>query len=112
MVRYFKIGMTLLIFLMFGEVQSQSKQEVIIKTSAQCEMCKEKIVSHINMQKGVKKASLNLESGELVVLYNNQKTSDEKLRKEVTSLGYDADDLSGDPKKYEALPMCCKKPQE
>ena len=34
------------------------------------------------------------------------------LKKAVTKVGYDADDLPADPKAYDDLPKCCKKDNE
>jgi hypothetical protein len=34
------------------------------------------------------------------------------LRKAVSDVGYDADDMSADPEAYKDLPACCKKPDD
>ena len=87
-----------------------AQTEVVkIKTSAQCETCKATIEKHMNFEKGVKSAELNIEDKNLTVIYDAKKTTPEKLRIAVTKSGYDADSLMADPKAYEKLRKCCKK---
>jgi periplasmic mercuric ion binding protein len=83
--------------------------EVKIKTSAQCEICKNRIEKDMAFEKGVKAVDLDLETKILTVTYNEKKTDREKLQNAVTKIGYDADDKEADPKAYAKLPECCKK---
>lgn len=93
--------------------QEQKKEETItIKTSAVCGMCKERIEKGMSFEKGVKEVSLNVKTKMLTVTYKTSKTDLEKLKTAVTKIGYDADDLTADPKAYEKLPECCKKGNE
>ena len=106
-------SMIILGALFFGtSVLAQDKknsEEITIKTSAICGMCKERIEHDMSYAKGVKSVSLDLETKDLTVNYNPKKTTPGELRKAVSKIGYDADDLVADPKAYEKLPACCKK---
>jgi len=82
---------------------------LIIKTSAVCDQCKITIEKSINFEKGVKRATLDVESKELTVIYQSAKTNPDKLRVAVTKIGYDADSIPADPKAYSKLHFCCKK---
>lgn len=82
---------------------------LIIKTSAVCDQCKITIEKSINFEKGVKRATLDVESKELTVIYQSAKTNPDKLRVAVTKIGYDADSIPADPKAYSKLHSCCKK---
>jgi len=82
---------------------------VNIQTSAQCGMCQKTIEEGIGLEKGVKKASLNMENKVLSVKYNAAKTDPTKIRQAVSKLGYDADDVAADTSVYENLPRCCQK---
>lgn len=86
-----------------------NEETIEIKTSSVCEMCKETIEGAMAYEKGVKKAILNVKTGVLTVTYNTKKTNPDAIRKAVTMVGYDADDIPADPKAYEALHGCCKK---
>lgn len=83
--------------------------EVEIKTSGQCEHCKETIEKNIRFEKGVKKVVFNPENHMASVKYDASKNSIENIRIAITKLGYDADSLHADPKAYEKLNACCKK---
>lgn len=89
-------------------VKVKGGNQVEIKTSAVCDMCKEAIESDLTFEKGVKSAVLDVDSKILTVVYKPGKTDAETIRKRVTKVGYNADNLKRDPKAYDNLPMCCK----
>lgn len=82
---------------------------VRIKTSAICEMCKERIERNLSLSKGVKEANLNLDDKVVTVAYNPAKTDVSKIKKIIADTGYDADEVTADAKGYAKLPSCCKK---
>lgn len=90
-------------------VAQTTTEEVKIKTSAVCGMCKKTIEKDLAYEKGVVSSELDVESKELTVKYNPQKTNPAKIKKAVTKIGYDADELPAKPKAYKKLPECCKK---
>ena len=102
-------GILFLLGLMVGSLQAQSTQEVKIKTSAVCGMCKRAIEKDMAFEKGIKKAELDVKSQILTVAYDPKKTNPEKIRKAVSKVGYDADNVPAQPKAYSRLPECCKK---
>ena len=81
---------------------------VAIKTSAICEMCKATLEKDLTFEKGVKSVNLDLETKVLNIAYLSTKTDPETLRKRVTMVGYNADDLKRNPTAYEKLDPCCK----
>lgn len=93
--------------------QAQDKdsktEKVEIKTSAICDMCKERLEKNMAFEKGVTAVSLDSETKILTVEFKKGKTDKEKLKKAVSKIGYDADDVPADPKAYDRLPDCCKK---
>src|SRR4051812_25118008 len=73
---------------------SGSKTNVVkIKTSGECEMCKAKIEKEVSLMKGVKSASFDIATKTVTVVYNANKTSPDKIRKAISEIGYDADDV-------------------
>ena len=84
--------------------------EIKIKTSAQCEDCKERIEEALAFEKGIKRAELDMKTKIVTVIYRKGKTEPAKIRKAINKTGYDADDEAADPKAYRKLPACCKKP--
>lgn len=90
--------------------QKKSKTDTItIKTSAQCDMCKDRIEKVLAYTKGVKNSNLEVESKIITVIYKPSKITPEKIREAISKAGYDADTVLADPGAYENLPGCCKK---
>jgi len=87
-------------------------EEVKIKTSAQCDECKDRIEEALAFEKGVKKSELDLETKILTVTYKPNKTTPENIRKAIVKVGYDADEVKAETKAYGKLPACCKKPDD
>lgn len=83
--------------------------EASFKTSAQCQMCKDRLEEQMMFQKGVKKVELDLATKVLHVWYSPKKVTLPELRTAVNKIGYDADDQLADQAAHDALPMCCQK---
>lgn len=112
-----KLFLLVVIFHLFGyETVAQdidSKTETVeIKTSAICGMCKDRLEKNIAFEKGVKSVTLNEETKVLTIEFKKGKNSKDKLKKAITKLGYDADELPADQKAHDRLPACCQKGSE
>src|SRR4028118_2394971 len=90
----------LLNFTFSGQAQDKGKnaEEIKIKTSSVCNMCKKTIEKSMAYEKGVKSAILDVDSQVLTVAFFPSKTNPDKLRKAVTKTGYDADQITADPR--------------
>ena len=98
-----------LLLLPFGLMAGPS-QSIKIKTSAICEMCKERIEKNLALTKGIEKSDLNLEDqSNITVVYNPDKIDVDKIRQVIAKTGYDADDVKAVKKSYDKLPSCCSK---
>lgn len=94
----------------FAQSEKESKyQSITIKTSAICQQCKDRLEHDMAFEKGVKSVVLDLETKELTVTFKRGKNTKENLKKAVTKIGYDADELTAEAKAYDNLPACCKK---
>jgi periplasmic mercuric ion binding protein len=105
------IAITLLIGISSASIAQEKKkiEEIKIKTSAICGMCKERIESNIKFEKGVTFVELDNETKVATIKYRSKKTNPDKLRQAISKLGHDADDVMADKKAYDKLPACCKK---
>jgi mercuric ion binding protein len=105
------IFMAIFLFALQGAVAKGGATEatLLIKTSAICKECKDRLESMLAYEKGVVKSELNVDTKVLSVTYKSNKTTPEKIKKSITEAGYDADELKADPKAYNKLPRCCKK---
>ena len=91
---------------LFAQKQTET---IIIKTSTECGMCKARLEKAMAYEKGIKSSSLDVEKAELTVIYKPTKTSPEKIRKAISEVGYDADDIKANQKAHDNLPACCQK---
>lgn len=98
--------------LSLANAQEEAKTKIItaeIKTSAQCEQCKERIEKAVKKLDGVEFAELNVETKILTVKFEEEDINLEKIKKTVNKTGYDADDMPADKRAYAKLPKCCQK---
>ena len=89
--------------------QSKKIETIKIKTSAMCTQCKDRIEQGMAFEKGVKDVVLDVESKVVTIKYNTKTTTPDELRKKISRLGYDADEVPANKEAYEKLPACCKK---
>lgn len=92
-----------------AKTKGAGTQQVQLKTSAVCDMCKTRLEKAMAYEKGVQAAVLDVPSKVLTVTYRPDKTSPEALRTAVQRTGYDADDKTAEARAYDRLPECCKK---
>lgn len=110
MVKKFRDIFLLLFCLLSFSAFAQGEKTVSFATSAQCEMCKERIEKSLSKTKGITKAELSETSKQLTVVYDDAVINEDKIKKAVSKLGYDAGDVKAHPGAYKKLPKCCKKP--
>jgi outer membrane receptor for ferrienterochelin and colicin/copper chaperone CopZ len=82
--------------------------EIGIRTSAQCGMCKTTIDEGLEKVDGVYHASLDMKTKIVNIHYDAKKTNPDALRKAITELGYNADDMKRNEDIHDGLPECCK----
>ncbi len=92
--------------------QSAKTDVIKIKVSSQCNECKETIEKALAFEKGITKSNVDLETNTVEVTYKTNKTTPDNIRKAISDAGYDADDVAANPKSYENLSDCCKKPED
>jgi mercuric ion binding protein len=88
---------------------SQNDTTVVIKTSARCGQCKEKIENALSFEKGIRKVVFDVDKKVITVQYNTKKTDIQKVKTAITKVGYDADEMPADTKAYSKLNKCCQK---
>lgn len=83
-------------------------QEIVYETSAECGDCKERIEGKLNYTKGIVFADLDYKTQKLTVKFKTDKISSEDIKKIVSELGYDIDDVKANPEAQAKLPSCCQ----
>ncbi|HKL03800.1 MAG TPA: cation transporter [Cryomorphaceae bacterium] len=84
-------------------------EEIILKSSIVCEMCKETIEKGLAYTSGIKVVRVDVEKNEIYIKYNSSKITLEKIKDEINEMGYVAGDQKPTRKEYEGLHHCCKK---
>ena len=102
------LGMMLLMGLTAVAQKQPKSMEVVIHTSAECDECKVRLEEKLNFTKGIKFAELDVPSKKLTVKFTTAQISLEEIKKIVSDLGYQADEMVANPEEYEKLPACCK----
>jgi copper chaperone CopZ len=109
MKRTLTLLVALFLFVGFSIAKSNDDKVVKVKTSAICDMCKERLEKNVGLSKGVKEATLDLDTKVMTVTYNAKKTDAEAIKAVITKTGYDADGQEADQKAHDKLPKCCRK---
>lgn len=105
------LSLMALLFIGASLAQGEAKpkvREVVIKTSAECGSCKERMEAKLNYVKGIAFAELNYETKELTVKFKTDKITLEEIKKIISDLGYDADEVKANPEAQAKLPKCCQ----
>ena len=105
----FLFGFTIFLISFQAQAQAKKTEEIKIKTSSVCNMCKKTIEHAMAYEKGIKTAILDVDSQVLTVVFSSEKTNSDKVRKAVTMTGYDADAVPANARAYDKLEDCCKK---
>jgi len=96
--------------LMAQEKKQKKKTETIeIKSSVVCGMCREKVTKEMAFEKGVKDVEVDTQKQIITVTYRTNKTDKETIKKAITKIGYDADEMMADQEAHDKLPACCQK---
>lgn len=99
----------LLLFMLSTAAQKQSKtSKVKFEVDGVCKMCKDRIEKTVLLTKGVKFASWNVDSKELYCIFNNKKTSTEKIKKALANAGHDTREFKATDEAYNSLDDCCR----
>lgn len=104
-----KTAVMLILMVAFTNTAMAKNKTIKIKTSAICDMCKDRIELVVNNLEGVKKSLLTVETKVLIVKFNTDKISESAILFAISDAGYDADDVPANAAAYQVLPGCCKK---
>ncbi len=75
----------------------------------QCETCGDKFQKDLYNETGIKRVDVDPKAMTITVVYDSRKIEVDQIRKAISRLGYDADELKADPAGLARLDDCCKK---
>ena len=105
------IILVLLVFLAGFTVQAQEKKNInakyVTEVNGNCEDCQKRIQKAAYSVPGVKSASWNIETHQLSLIINEEKTSALAVKKAIANVGHDTDEVKATNEVYEKLHHCC-----
>lgn len=92
-------------------VQAQEKKnknaKYVTEVNGNCEQCQKRIQKAAYSVAGVKSAIWDIETHQLSLILNEEKTSPLDVKKAVAKVGHDTDDVKATNEDYESLHTCC-----
>jgi len=79
-----------------------------IEVDGVCMMCKSRIEKASLKTKGVKSAVWDVRSHELKLIFDENKTAIDSIKKNIIAVGHDTKTLKATDKAYETVHPCCK----
>ena len=79
-----------------------------IEVDGVCLMCKDRIEKACYRTKGVKSAIWNVETHELKLIYNENKTDLKTIQKNIIAVGHDTKLIKATDEAYNSVHPCCK----
>lgn len=79
-----------------------------IEVDGVCGMCKERIEKASVQAKGVKMATWNMETHELDLIYNENRTDLATIQQSIADSGHDTQAIKAKDEVYNAIDPCCK----
>lgn len=98
------------LFLFVGiSVSAQNKNaKATIEVDGVCTMCKDRIEKAAIKSKGVKSAVWNVETHELKLIYNENKTDLVTIQNSIAAVGHDTKEIKATDEAYATVHPCCK----
>jgi Cu(I)/Ag(I) efflux system membrane fusion protein len=87
---------------------SANLEHDIFRVSGNCEMCKNRIETATKSIDGVDNASWNIDTKQLYVSFNKEKTNLNAIHKAIAHAGHDTEKETAPQEAYDKLPECCK----
>ena len=98
-----------LLFLIGVTLSAQNKNaKALIEVDGVCLMCKDRIEKACIKTKGVKSAVWDVNSHELSLIYNEQKTDLTAIQESIAAVGHDTQKIIATDEAYASVHACCK----
>ncbi|MEP2935989.1 MAG: heavy-metal-associated domain-containing protein [Gilvibacter sp.] len=90
-----------------AQAQNKNKRDTL-EVDGVCMMCKVRIEKAALKTIGVKSAIWNVETHDLKLIYNENKTDLSKIESNIAAVGHDTPKIKATDEAYNAIDMCCK----
>ena len=104
--------LAVVVFFAGFSIQAQEKfkknAKYVIEVNGNCEQCQNRIQKAAYSVSGVKSASWSVETHELSLILNEEKTTILVVKKAIAKVGHDTDEVKAIVESYDKLPGCCQ----
>ena len=100
--------LTILGFSAQAQEKKNKNAKFTIEVNGNCEQCKKRIEKAAYTVTGVKSAVWDIESHQLSLIINEEKTTVLDVKKAIAKVGHDTEDVKTTQEIYENLHSCCK----
>lgn len=104
------LGMMILLVALSAQAQAKKNKNAkyTIEVNGNCEQCQKRIQKAAFSVNGIKTANWNIETHQLSLLLNEEKTDILTVKKAIAKVGHDTDKVKATDEVYENLHFCCK----
>lgn len=104
-----KKGLFLMLFMLATSVIAQNKNaKAVLEVDGVCGMCKQRIEKAAIRTKGVKSAVWSVETHELKLIFDANKTNTEVISKNLAAVGHDTKFIKATDEAYNSVNPCCR----
>ena len=90
------------------QAQEKKNAKYTIEVNGNCEQCKKRIEKAAYSVSGVKSASWDVETHNLSLILNEEKTTIFDVKTAIAKIGHDTDEVKATAEVYDNLHGCCK----
>lgn len=98
-------GLMLIVTVSFAQ---NKNAKATLEVDGVCMMCKTRIEKASIKTKGVKVANWDVKTHKLSLIFDERKTSLEKIKENILAVGHDVKDVKASDEAYNSLDPCCK----
>lgn len=102
-----KIVLTLVLLITTITIAQNKNAKASIEVDGVCMMCKNRIEKASLKTKGVKSAVWNVETHELKLIYDENKTNLKIIQQNIANVGHDTKDIKATDEAYNSVNPCC-----
>ncbi|WP_452231159.1 MULTISPECIES: heavy-metal-associated domain-containing protein [unclassified Lacinutrix] len=102
------IALLVLLFVGTATFAQNKNAKASIEVDGVCGMCKDRIEKACFKIKGVKSAIWSVETHELQLIYNEEKTNLNAIHTGIAAVGHDTKDLKATDEAYATVHPCCE----
>jgi cation transport ATPase len=104
------LGMMLLLVALSAQAQGIRNKNAkhIFVVNGNCEQCQRRIQKAAYAVNGVKSAIWSIETHQMALTINEEKTTVIEVKKAIAKVGHDNDEVKSSKETYQKLPDCCQ----